>query len=126
MTEPTKSLTNRGTLRIASILRAGPHRLGEIERALTKIGAARYMLRKDLERMERDGIIVREVVHIGPPARIAYRLTDFGRDFGDHAANLLAFLDRHQPAIEASRQRVRDAREAERARGLIAPAQPAA
>jgi DNA-binding HxlR family transcriptional regulator len=112
MTEVTKSLTNRGTLRIVGILRHGPARLGEIERALNTIGAPRYTLRQDLERMARDGLVTKEIAHIGPPARIVYRLTDFGQDFADHAADLMAFIDRHQTDIIAARQR---AKEAERA-----------
>jgi len=112
MVEITKSLTNRGTLRIAEVLRAGPARLGEIERALNEIGAPRYKLRQDLERMVRDGIITREIVHIGPPARIAYRLTEFGQDFADHAANLMQFIDRHQADIVAARQRTNEAQRA--------------
>lgn len=107
MTETTKSLTNRGTLRIASILRTGPARIGDIERGLIAIGVQRCSMRQDLDRMIRDGLITKEIVALGPPARIAYTLTPFGRDFADHAANLMSFIDRHQPAIEAARQHAR-------------------
>jgi DNA-binding HxlR family transcriptional regulator len=120
MVEATKSLTNRGTLRIASILRAAPARLGEIERALSAIGAPRTLLAVDLKRMIRDGLITKEIAHIGPPARIVYALTPLGRDFADYASNLMAFIDRHQAGIEGARQRAHDANEVDRAAALIA------
>jgi DNA-binding HxlR family transcriptional regulator len=59
--------------------------------------------------MTNDGIVVREIVSIAPPTRTVYRLTAFGADYAQRAADLTTFIDRHTTAIEVYRDQVRQA-----------------
>jgi len=116
-----RSVTSQATLRIVDKLRHRPLRFNEIERAIDAPNPV--MLSKHLKKMQRDGLVVRNVIQLGPPARVEYELTPLGRDLVGPASALMGWLHRNQDEVEQARARARDAREIAHANALLADRQ---
>jgi DNA-binding HxlR family transcriptional regulator len=97
----TRAVTSQLTMRIVRALRRGPKRFNEIDRAVDAPNAP--VLSKHLKKMVRDGLIVRHVHRLGPPAIVSYELTALGVDFARHAMPLMDWLDAHTAEIQAAR-----------------------
>ena len=61
------------------------------------------MLTQTLRDLQRDGLIDRTVFPTTPPS-VEYRLTKLGRSLLEPLAGLIAWADKHHPAIKAARQ----------------------
>ena len=79
-----------GTLRFSQLQRAVP-------------GITQKMLTQTLRRLERDGIVSREVHPVIPP-RVDYALTDLGRSLSGVIAELRTWAYSHMDDIESARE----------------------
>ena len=79
-TKRTRALTNQYGLRIVCALKRGPQRFNALERAIEAPNPP--ALSKLLKRMQRDGLVARRVIAIGPPAHVEY-------SFELHSASIL-------------------------------------
>ena len=68
-------LSDKWRIAVIHILRDGPLRTGQIQRAITQISPK--MLTQTLRGMERDGLVGRQILNTSPP-RVEYRLTQMG------------------------------------------------
>jgi DNA-binding HxlR family transcriptional regulator len=79
---------DRWTLQVVAGLLDGPQRFGELAADLN--GIAPNVLTARLRQLERDGLIV-ATPYSQRPVRLAYALTDAGRELGDAIALLAAW-----------------------------------
>src|SRR4249919_307377 len=79
---------DRWTLQVVAGLLDGPQRFGELADALD--GIAPNVLTTRLRQLERDGLVV-ATPYSQRPVRLAYALTDSGRELGDAIALLSAW-----------------------------------
>ena len=82
---------DRWTLQVVSGLLSGPQRFGELADRLD--GIAPNVLTTRLRQLERDGLVV-ATPYSQRPVRLAYALTDSGRELGDAIALLSAWSAR--------------------------------
>jgi DNA-binding HxlR family transcriptional regulator len=66
-------------------------------------GISQKMLTKTLRRLERDGVIGREVYPVVPP-RVEYSLTPLGETLISILAELCAWAEEHIEEVEAARR----------------------
>jgi DNA-binding HxlR family transcriptional regulator len=85
-------LGDRWTLRVVDGLLDGPKRFGELAEQLE--GIAPNVLTARLRQLERDGLVV-ATPYSRRPVRLAYALSDSGRELAD-AISLLAAWGAHQ------------------------------
>ena len=88
---------DRWTLQIVSGLLDGPRRFGELAEMLT--GIAPNVLTSRLRQLERDGVVA-AVPYSQRPVRLAYALSDTGRELGDAISLLSAWGARQTGDIE--------------------------
>ena len=67
-------------------------------------GISQRMLTATVRRLERDGLLTRDVYAEVPP-RVEYELTPLGRQFMRPVLALVTWLQMNQPAIRAARDR---------------------
>jgi DNA-binding HxlR family transcriptional regulator len=79
---------DRWTLRVVAHLLAGPKRFGELAAALD--GIAPNVLTARVRQLERDGLVV-ATPYSQRPVRLAYALSDTGRELADAIALLSAW-----------------------------------
>lgn len=72
-------LGEKWTLLILYALATGPHRFGELQRAVE--GISQRMLTQTVRNLERDGLVCREVVATIPP-QVTYTLSPLGESLG--------------------------------------------
>jgi len=88
---------DRWTLQLVASLLEGPKRFGELSGSLD--GIAPNVLTARLRQLERDGLIV-TTPYSRRPVRLAYALTDAGRELSDAIALLTAWGARQSGATE--------------------------
>jgi len=79
-----------------------PSRFNELRRAIPSV--TQKSLTATLRRLERNGIIGRELINTRPIA-VEYRITPLGKTLRHPVEVLLAWADVHLPAIEDARAR---------------------
>jgi DNA-binding HxlR family transcriptional regulator len=77
-------------------------RFSELKRSIP--GISQRMLTATVRRLERDGLLTRDVYAEVPP-RVEYELTPLGRQFMQPVLALVTWLQMNQPAIRAARHR---------------------
>jgi len=95
LTAAAQRIGDRWSLVILDALAAGPQRFGELSDQLD--GIAPNILTKRLRQLEADGIISSSA-YSERPVRLAYELTDSGRDLASALELLAAWGARHQHA----------------------------
>ena len=98
----TRTLTREICLRIIDRLAAGPAGFGEFQRLPGAPSAP--VLSRNLKCLQRDGLIARVIIRLGPPARVDYILTDVGRSMAAPARAMLAWIDGNFDLVMATRQ----------------------
>ena len=93
-------LGEKWTVMAIAELSAGPRRYREIERALS--GVTQRMLTLTLRRLERDGLVHRDVEPTNPPS-VTYSLSRTGMDFSRIAAGLVTWSRENKDDILAAR-----------------------
>ncbi|MFG2015899.1 winged helix-turn-helix transcriptional regulator [Actinomadura geliboluensis] len=91
---------DKWSLSVLNELCERPCRFNELRRAIP--GVTQKSLTATLRRLERNGIIEREVTSTRPVA-ITYRITPLGKTLRDPVDVLLAWASQHMPAIERAR-----------------------
>lgn len=95
-------LGDKWSVLIFVTLAHGPMRFNALARAVPDI--SRRMLAETLRHLERDGLIWREVTPSTPPS-VRYGLTPLGSSLMPPLTELIAWAERRQPEIVASRAR---------------------
>ena len=95
-------VASKWRITILHLLRDGPLRTGELQRAIEEISAK--VLTQTLRGMERDGLITRTIHSIVPP-RVEYDLTPMGRSLLRPLADLCHWAKAHAAGRDAARRR---------------------
>lgn len=95
-----------GILSLAALL-DGTHRFNELRRRVD--GVSEKMLSQTLHALERDGLVVREVLSTIPP-RVEYSLTDSGKRIATKLTELIDVVEASMPEITAAQERYEAAR----------------
>lgn len=82
------------------LLAERPHRFGELRRAVPDI--SQRMLTQTLRDLQREGLVVREVLPLVPPG-VEYRLTPLGHSLSEPLALLVRWAEAHHGDIRAAR-----------------------
>ena len=93
-------ISGKWTTLLLLILALGPHRFGELRRAVPDI--SQRMLTQTLRDLQRDGLITRHVYPTVPPS-VEYRLTRLGRSFLRPLMSLVRWSESNHRAIRAAR-----------------------
>ncbi|WP_432848215.1 winged helix-turn-helix transcriptional regulator [Amycolatopsis sp. CA-161197] len=93
-------LANKWTALVLGVLEQGPHRFGELRRAVG--GISQKMLTQNLRNLERDGFVSRKVFPTTPPT-VEYALTPMGAEVSAHLVALSTWS-------QSNFDRIRDAR----------------
>lgn len=100
-------LSNKWRITVLSVLREGPLRTGDIQRALREVSPK--VLTETLRGMERDGLIDRRIFAIVPP-HVEYGLTEMGRSLLKPLRELCLWAEAHAGARDEARSRFDRAR----------------
>jgi DNA-binding HxlR family transcriptional regulator len=108
----TRALLNPWGLRAVYALRHGALRFNELHRAINAPHAPAVV--GIPKKLVRDGVVVREVVSLGPRAIIRYSLTAMGHGLAEVATPMVAWVGRHESEIQAARaeSKLREIRDA--------------
>ena len=90
-------LGDRWSLQVVASMLSGPKHFGELSAALD--GIAPNVLTARLRQMERDGLVI-ATPYSRRPLRLAYALTDAGRELSDAISLLAAWAARQSGATE--------------------------
>ncbi len=82
-------------------LETSPHRFGELRRAVP--GITQKMLTQTLRRLEKDGLVHREVLGQMRPPRVEYSLTDLGQTLTEPLAAIRDWTEQHLPDVRVAR-----------------------
>jgi DNA-binding HxlR family transcriptional regulator len=103
---PSRSTFEHLTGRWGSIalmaLDDGPLRFGALRRRVD--GVSEKMLSQTLQALERDGMVVRDVVTTIPP-RVEYSLTPLGVEIARRMRDLIEFLEAQMPEVMQAQAR---------------------
>jgi DNA-binding HxlR family transcriptional regulator len=94
-------IAGRWVLAVLHEIDSDVKRYGELLSAID--GISEKVLTETLRRMQRDGLVVRQV-STGAPNYVAYRATSLARTLDQPLRGLLSWRDAHWDAVEASRQ----------------------
>ncbi|MFJ4870326.1 winged helix-turn-helix transcriptional regulator [Streptomyces sp. NPDC088757] len=92
---------DKWSLSVLGELCEGPRRFNELRRAIP--GVTQKSLTATLRRLERNGIVEREVVNDRPVA-VEYRITPLGKTMRPPVDALLDWARTHMPRIERARE----------------------
>ena len=95
-------MDGRWTLAILDEIATGARRHGELLGAIN--GISEKVLTETLRRMERDGLVEREV-EAGPLNHVVYRATELARTLDEPLRALASWRESHWHAIEVARSR---------------------
>ncbi|QNS08360.1 winged helix-turn-helix transcriptional regulator [Streptomyces xanthii] len=94
-------ILDKWSLSVLNELCERPCRFNELRRAIPQV--TQKSLTATLRRLERNGVIAREVVSTRPVA-VRYRITPLGKTLRSPVDALLAWASQNMPAIERARQ----------------------
>ncbi|MFF9499650.1 winged helix-turn-helix transcriptional regulator [Streptomyces sp. NPDC014656] len=94
-------ILDKWSLSVLNELCERPCRFNELRRAVPRV--TQKSLTATLRRLERNGVIEREVVSTRPVA-VQYRITPLGKTLRPPIDVLLAWASQHMPAIERARE----------------------
>ncbi|MFF9340733.1 winged helix-turn-helix transcriptional regulator [Streptomyces sp. NPDC014773] len=94
-------ILDKWSLSVLKELCERPCRFNELRRAVPRV--TQKSLTATLRRLERNGVIEREVVSTRPVA-VQYRITPLGKTLRPPIDVLLAWASQHMPAIERARE----------------------
>lgn len=93
-------VTGKWQLLLVLTLEEGPHRFGELKRAVGDI--TQRVLTENLRKLERDGYVTR-TVDPGPPIAVTYALTGLGWELMEHIKALTFWAARRQSDVVENR-----------------------
>lgn len=95
-------ILDKWSLNVLNELCERPCRFNELRRAIPQV--TQKSLTATLRRLERNGVIEREIVSTRPVA-VRYRITPLGKTLRHPIDVLLAWASRNMPAVERARER---------------------
>lgn len=95
-------VADKWSVLVLAALCDGPLRFNALKRRLD--GITQKALTQCLRRLERNGIVARDV-HTGPPVSVVYAMTPLGRTLEAPFAALYAWTQSYLPDLEAARER---------------------
>ena len=103
---PTRQLLDRigdkWSVLILLLLGDGDLRFSELKRRID--GISRKMLSQTLRTLERDGLVIREIVPTRPPT-VSYAITPLGRELLSALSSMMKWAETHMPDVEAAQRR---------------------
>ena len=81
----------------------GPHRFGELRRAVP--GITQKMLTRTLRRLEEDGLVNRRVLAEMRPPRVEYSLSELGQTITEPLEAIREWTEQHLPDVRLARDR---------------------
>ncbi|AWL41563.1 MULTISPECIES: winged helix-turn-helix transcriptional regulator [Streptomyces] len=103
-------ILDKWSLSVLNELCERPYRFNELRRAIPQV--TQKSLTATLRRLERNGVIEREVVPVRPVA-VRYRITPLGKTLRHPVDVLLAWASQNMPAVERAREEFRAREEGE-------------
>ena len=94
---------SRWSVLVIGRLEEGPHRFGELRRAVP--GITQKMLTRTLRRLEEDGMVHRKVLAEMRPPRVEYSLTDLGQTITEPLAAIRQWTEEHLPEVRRAQDR---------------------
>ena len=94
-------IADKWSMMVLAVLDDGPQRFNAIRRRLQ--GVTQKALTQSLRRMERNGLISREVISLSPVA-VQYQITPLGRTLQQPFRALHAWTIEKLPEVDAARQ----------------------
>jgi DNA-binding HxlR family transcriptional regulator len=94
---------SRWSVLVIGRLEEGPHRFGELRRAVP--GITQKMLTRTLRRLEEDGMVHRKVLAEMRPPRVEYSLTDLGQTITEPLAAIRRWTEEHLPEVRKAQDR---------------------
>ncbi|MFE9707532.1 winged helix-turn-helix transcriptional regulator [Streptomyces sp. NPDC005930] len=94
-------ILDKWSLSVLNELCERPCRFNELRRATPQV--TQKSLTATLRRLERNGVVGREVVSTRPVA-VRYRITPLGKTLRPPVGVLLAWASQHMPAVERARE----------------------
>lgn len=88
---------------IIGVLEEQPHRFGQLKRAVP--GITQKMLTQTLRRLEKDGLVHREVHAQMRPPQVEYSLTDLGQTITEPLAAIRDWSEQHLPDVRRAQKR---------------------
>ena len=88
---------------IIGVLENEPHRFGQLKRAVP--GITQKMLTQTLRRLEKDGLVHREVHAQMRPPQVEYSLTDLGQSITEPLGAIRDWSEQHLPDVRRARRR---------------------
>ncbi|MET7511160.1 helix-turn-helix domain-containing protein [Streptomyces albidoflavus] len=104
-------ILDKWSLAVLNELCERPCRFNELRRAVPQV--TQKSLTATLRRLERNGVIEREVLSTRPVA-VSYRITGLGKTLREPIDVLLAWTSQHMPAIERARENFDEREDAQR------------
>jgi DNA-binding HxlR family transcriptional regulator len=95
------SISDKWVALTLSVLSEGPQRYSELSRRLA--GVSQKMLTQTLRKLERDGLVSREVTP-SVPVRVDYDLTPLGRSLNQVMAQFKQWAEAHMDDVLAARE----------------------
>lgn len=95
-------ISDKWSMMILTVLNDGPHRFNSIKRRLE--GVTQKALTQCLRRLERNGLVFREVISLSPVA-VQYEITSLGQTLQKPIRALYEWTVAHMPDVEVARQR---------------------
>jgi DNA-binding HxlR family transcriptional regulator len=111
-----RSATNGYALRVVRVLAPGALRSNELSRRIDATNGMAFA--RLIRKMERDGLVTRQVKVIGPPTVVEYELTALGRSLVAPATSLADWVTKHNGDVERARAKYHVDAEAARAAEL--------
>ena len=93
-------ISDKWSMMILKILETGPHRFNELKRCIE--GISQKSLTHSLRKMERNGLVAREVLDTSP-VTVRYSLTELGESLLPPFRAMYRWTSESLPAVEAAR-----------------------
>ncbi|KXX56509.1 winged helix-turn-helix transcriptional regulator [Rhodococcus sp. LB1] len=105
--ETLQTVTGRWGVLALAALTEGSYRFSALRRRVD--GVSERMLSQTLQALERDGLVVREVLEAIPP-KVEYSLTPLGAEVGSRLIGLIELVEARVPDVRAAQEKYDAAR----------------
>ncbi|EKT79516.1 helix-turn-helix domain-containing protein [Rhodococcus opacus] len=105
--ETLQTVTGRWGVLALAALTEGSYRFSALRRRVD--GVSERMLSQTLHALERDGLVVREVLEAIPP-KVEYSLTPLGAEVGSRLIGLIELVEARVPDVRAAQEKYDAAR----------------
>ena len=100
--ETLQTVTGRWGVLALAALTEGSYRFSALRRRVD--GVSERMLSQTLQALERDGLVVREVLEAIPP-KVEYSLTPLGAEVGSRLIGLIELVESRVPDVQAAQEK---------------------